>query len=118
MQGDKHQSGFTRTCLSTARAAWSAAGRVLSSYSKAGRRGHESRAALNLGMLLLLPLFTLVLWFFQAVLLVVVAAPIAGFALLMTVLGGIGALIDGSARRQPVRLTTAPPPPPPPPPTY
>lgn len=114
---DGGPSRFTRFCGEMAKAGWTATGRWLASYTKAGPK-HPGRAATNAGCLLLFPFVTLLVWFLQAMLWLVIALPIAAWATLWSLLTFLSALTDGlltqrrRRRLQPSRVEATEPPPP------
>lgn len=76
--------GFRAGCREQAGLAWGLLVRCMGRYAPKGRE----RLALRVGCLLFAPFITLLVWFLQAVVWVVVGTPILIYALLMAALGG------------------------------
>jgi hypothetical protein len=77
-------SGFRAACREQAGLAIVAFGRLWSRYAPPGR----SRILVRTGCLIFAPFITMTMWFLQAVVWVMVSAPILAYALLMAALGG------------------------------
>jgi hypothetical protein len=77
-------SGFRAACREQAGLAIVAFGRLWRRYAPPGR----SRTLVRTGCLIFAPFITMTMWFLQAVVWVMVSAPILAYALLMAALGG------------------------------
>jgi hypothetical protein len=99
-------SGFRAGCREQGGFAMSAFAGLWSRYAPPGR----ARLGFRLGCLLFAPFITLLVWWVQGMIWIMVSAPILAYALVMAAIGG------GFSRdhRQPQPLSRIAPPPPPP----
>jgi hypothetical protein len=100
-------SGFRAGCREQAGLAWGVLAGLWRDYAPKGR----GRIALRVGCLLFAPFITLLVWWVQGMIWIMVSAPILIYALVMAALGG------GFSRdhRQPQPFSRIAPNPPPPP---
>jgi hypothetical protein len=77
-------SGFRAACREQAGLALVAFSRLWGRYAPGGR----NRILVRTGCLIFAPFITLTMWFLQAVVWLLVSAPILAYALLMAALGG------------------------------
>jgi hypothetical protein len=98
MGGCNDMSGFTEACRDQARAAWGAAASLTDKYSKRNEgRSLGNRAGTGcLGLLVFwVPLFLVLFMVFVAI-----EAALIAYALLVSLLWGIGTVVDGVAARR------------------